>query len=956
MGDKFQKKVNTVTRLACAFMVLFFAMSLFVPGSIAHADGYESWIRGTTQHPGTSTTGISKVDVEDEADVNSAADDAEPNTITKILAEGVGYIGTALRKGFQGNGQIDASITGIIMGHIVNGKSIFVFDLTDENVWGKVGATLYVAIRAIAIVVLFVAVTAQVVVPLWQGNSRGGAIVKNALLTFVLGIFIITVMPLIVDWVCTVRDELGVVLYDSVKKVLPAGKTISYTNPITGATRVSKVDQSLGNTIEGMYYDVYTSQPNIVNAILYLVVCALPLAFIISYCKLAVIQTVMFGLFPLFAFVGTMDKGETIKKWLVTFVTNALVPCLDMVLIFLPSLVLTKIMESGAIEPTNLIILIILVVILFGIVPVRNMILGLFGNGGNWGLEKGHTLGGMLAAAAGVAAGAIMGAKGMIDDYKKGTEGASKEDLSNAQAAEKNLGDEVNPKATEDTAEKSDSKGLPGSDSSDSEQNERDVQEQGTAENGGSEESESDGTHQETSNEITSDEADIERMQADNEAIDNAEANAETSVENTTNSYGNDVDVNAGDTSDASGGQSDNYSSDDLVDKLSVDREDMEKLADTDNGGNNLAKEINENSYVDKKNGIDHSNFNMSRAANLQSMENMSGAIKDIDKQNAALNKAVASSQADMNNARKELNNLYKESGIRRDENGNFDKRDIEARRSSDKEFAAKADGHINAINTARDKIDDTKAQIASNNADKAVLQSEIGRRQDVEKSYASRYAETGRTGQTFSSVADLNNQLKKEERARNIVNFSNYKDEQFKGVLSDSQRIQFQREAAKREASGKLVEGVARVATVAATVPLALASGDSGTAMHMLHTAASKEVAKATVATASGVASGVGRVASGVGRVAQRAGDSYQSLDSSNVNYMMNAYNRKEPKLRATGRVVGGGTEDKVPTPQNRSDTGVDTTTYENRHSRREDSGVRTEKFLGEQGDDNKE
>ena len=193
----FQKKARIIDRIATIFAVLFVVATLVMPGSMASAGEYESWIRGTTQHPGssTTTTTISGGAVETDTDADAAAEDAEPNTITKILAEGVGYIGTALRKGFQGNGAIDASVTGIIMGHIVNGKSYFVFDLTDNNKWGVVGATLYVALRAIMIVMLFVAVSAQVIAPMWKGDSRGGALVKNALLTFVAGIFIITVMP-----------------------------------------------------------------------------------------------------------------------------------------------------------------------------------------------------------------------------------------------------------------------------------------------------------------------------------------------------------------------------------------------------------------------------------------------------------------------------------------------------------------------------------------------------------------------------------------------------------------------------------------------------------------------------------------------------------------------------------------------------------------------------------------
>lgn len=962
----FTKRFPKIEKKFILIVILFLVISLFMPGNISFAkdtkEGYKSWITGTTANDGSNPLNPTKVETEDVGEVNAAADDDTPNTITKILAEGVGYIGTKIRKGFMGNGSIDASITGIIMGHIVNGKSFFVFDLTDENIWGKVGAIMYVAVRAIMLVILFVAVSAQVIAPLWKGDSRGGALVKSALLTFTIGVLIITVMPLVVDWVCVVRDELGVVLYKAVNTNIPQGnQTISFTNPKTGVTVSKAVDQGLANTIEGIYYEVYTSQPNIVNAFLYLIVCFLPLAYIINYIKLAIIQTVMFGLFPLFAFVGTMDKGETIKKWCVTFITNALVPCIDMTLILIPSLLLSSIMEGSGIESTNLIIMIILVVCLFAVVPVRNQILGLFGNGGGWGLEKGHTLGGMLASVAGAAAGAIMGAKGIYDNYKESTQGASDSQLSEAEGRD-NLSENLSGKVNEGVRSSEDGTDN-GEASGDTKEQSDGAMDSGAGESGSGESSENEDENDEKVHEITQEEGDIANM---GEESGGDTGNIETEGGGTDSvtaamAVGNEL---AGGPSGAESdtGSSENKedrenSTDKLINDLSVTGSDLSKEAE-DTTKDSLAKEISQNSYkaTGKGETADHKNFNLNRAANLQSIENMNGAIKNIDQKNADLNRENAKLTKQMSADRQELNKLYAANGLKRDENGNFNKKDVEELKASNQSFRMQANAITDRINVSRDKIEGNKNIINSGNADKAALQTEVSRRKDIEQQYASRYAQAGRTGATFNTVADFSNQLKQEDRARKIVNFSNYKNPEYNGVLSDAQRIQFQREAAKKEALGKIGRGAGIAALGVAAMPIALASGDVNTAGQIMRTV--PRVTDGIGAGASLGMVGATRVATTAVAGINQASRAHAAMDAQMVNSF-------SATLRyQTGRVRNGGdistpepqVESPSPTPQekkpskeNRRDAGYDD--YERRQSRFEGSEQRTEKIIENQG-----
>ena len=924
-----KKKWLIMERFLTAFFILAFISTLLAPRYTAKAAGegedvgYSSWLRGTIyDHSNTVTAPATYSD-----DAESANEDNDPNPVTKMIAEWVGGIGTDIRKGFKGKNNIDASITGIIMGNIVNGKSYFVFELTDGNVWGTIGAIFYVAFRAIMLVMLFIAALWQVIVPLWKGDSRGGALVKNALITFTLGILIITIMPLIVDWLTIVRDKLSVLIYKAVEEiegVWAPGKDLSYTNPLTGAIHTVTVDKSLGNSIETIYYERYLAQPNMANALLYLIICLLPLSYMFNYIKIALIETVLFGLFPVFAFMGTMDKGESTKSWIITFATNLMIPCIDMALIFVPSLLLSKMIDDS-LDTNSLIILFILLISLFSVIPVRNKLLSLFGS--KWGgIENGTTLGGVLAGAAGAVMGAALGAKHIYDDYKSKTDGsgASRGDLKEAEEKDKlessdSASDGINKKSQEniesadsksdgeDKADKGDitgggaeSGGGEGGSKSEEMGDGEEVREGGTPSEGDAPESEivagesgpggESTPESETEQENPSDEdpggpsekpLDTEDIPSGDNNTPAEEANegmfddekaaaaatvtatgaaaaVNTPAEEANEGMSDDEKAAAAATVAATGaaataasmaghgdgegrasGLSDGEHDDKkLIDSLSVSADDFKKEAVKDGS---LASQINSNSYVSKK--ADHRDFNANRAANLQSMDNMNNAIQKIDKanssmnyENARLNHENREYAKDIKSAQKDLNALYDSKGISKDSEGKYNKEEIAQLKKSDTDFAEQ----VNALESTKknaaenieknkDKIEENKDAMALNQADKQVLQSEVSRRKDVESEFAQRYGATGRTDKTFSSASELADQLKQEERARNVVNFSNYKDKKFDGVLSDSQRIQLQRQAAQREALGKLAMGAAVAGAHGAMAPVYGAMAASG-------------------------------------------------------------------------------------------------------------------------------
>lgn len=939
-----KKKWLVMERFLTVFFILAFISTLLAPRYTAKAAGkgenvgYNSWLRGTIyDHSDTVNAPATYSD-----DAESANEDNTPNVVTKIIAEWIGGIGTDIRKGFKGKNNIDASITGIIMGNIVNGgKSYFVFELTDGNVWGTIGAIFYVAFRAIMLVMLFIAALWQVIVPLWKGDSRGGALVKNALITFILGILIITIMPLVVDWLTVVRDKFSVLIYKEVERIeglwLP-GKDLSFENPLTGTIRTVTVDKSLGNSIETIYYERYLAQPSMANAILYLTICLLPLSYMFNYIKIALIETVLFGLFPVFAFMGTMDKGESTKSWIVTFTTNLMIPCIDMALIFVPSLLLSKMIDEE-LDTNSLLILFILLISLFSVIPVRNKLLSLFGS--KWGgIENGTTLGGVLAGAAGAFMGAALGAKNIIDDYKSKTDdaGASKDDLNEAKEREKLEGsdftsDGINKKSQEniesadsksdgeDKADKGDitgggaeSGGSEGGNKSEDMGDGEETREGGTPSGGdapegeivagesgpgGESKPESETEQQSPSDEnpggpsespldkedIPSGDNNTPSEEANEGMSDDEKAATAATVAATGAAAAAASMAGHGDGEGGASGLSEGEHDDKkLIDSLSVSADDFKKETAKDGS---LASQINSNSYVSKK--ADHRDFNANRAANLQSMDNMNNAIQKIDKtnssmnmENARLNHENREYAKDIKTAQKDLNALYDSKGISKDSEGKYDKDEIAQLKKNDADFAEQ----VNALESTKknaaenieknkDKIEENKDAMALNQADKQVLQSEVSRRKDVESEFAKRYGATGRTDKTFGSASELADQLKQEERARNVVNFSNYKDKKFDGVLSDAQRIQLQRQAALREAVGKVaMKGVGVGVAHAAMAPVygaMAASGDTAGARQAIGT-----MAKATHDIPE-VAAGAGKFANDivVKPMRKQAGDS---------------------------------------------------------------------------------
>ncbi len=378
------------------FIILIFSLSLFLATRVYATGNYGSWVRGTTEY--TNAVGESSVEAvsADAISAENAPVDDDPNPIEKFFAGLVVSLGSSIRKALKAGG-IDASTTGIIMGKITNGVSYFVFDLSDENLWGIIGSYIFVFFRNLAFSLIFIFITVRIGKNLIFGGDRGLADMKDAIYTFILFILLLYLMPQVVDWVCEARDLASIKLFNFVSGLIPD----------SGSTLAESV------SLEETYYNLYGADDGhrtLLNAAIYLGVCIIPFFYLISYLGIAFTQTVLFGFFPLVLVLSTQDK-KAITTWCTVVFTNCLIPMIDMLLILLPGLMLSLIgAASGSEEFDKSILKAIITMTMFMLImPSRNKILSALGN--NFSGVKGGFGIGALAGMGALAAKALAGMK-----------------------------------------------------------------------------------------------------------------------------------------------------------------------------------------------------------------------------------------------------------------------------------------------------------------------------------------------------------------------------------------------------------------------------------------------------------------------------------------------------------------------------------------------------------------
>ena len=418
---------SKLNRLILACMVVFIMVMALSPLRASAS----SWVRGSTSYENAESLNETTLGALDEEEAKAAGelnDNNEPSPAEKMFASLFAGIGTGITKALKGD-TVDASTTGIIAGSITkgDGKYYFVFDLREGNLYGIIGATVYVALRAMVLLILFIFVSWDIVQTLITGKPEGFAALKQNIYQMIVSLIILYLMPNFVDWLCTARDSISILLFNSI-------------SDNSGAT------SGLSAVIESTYLEAYEANPTFINAIIYLGICCIPLTFLVSYVRVAVTQTILFGTFPIFCVLGARDK-KLISSWSNVVFTNIFVPTLDLSLILLPQLFIEKIGFSNGVLKA------IFVFVLFtSIVPIRNQILQLLGNGFGVGADR---------SLIGIGMRALSGAKelsGLLRGGDKGQGGSNEnESPEMAEAKDKSMRDYMSDKLNKEVESKPES-------------------------------------------------------------------------------------------------------------------------------------------------------------------------------------------------------------------------------------------------------------------------------------------------------------------------------------------------------------------------------------------------------------------------------------------------------------------------------------------------------------------
>lgn len=310
-------------------------------------------------------------------------EDEKPSAVEKYIAKPIGNGAWTLYK-WMYKWDIDLTIDGLVYGRMASsykGTADFThFGLENNNPYGIVGATAYYVLRRIFLGVLPIALIIMLIVQLFRNTNRGRAQLKDMATSFLLVIALMFAFPYALNFVIYVRDV--------VLKATSVGMTTIFKG-------VGFNEFSVGGSIIGMLYSVYSSSKTLLNALLLAAGVGSGFFYFATYVKAAVLITGCFAILPLILFISIWNK-KLLKDWWNIFFPNMCVPLIDLILLQIPTIVLLVYRKVGG--SGSIVIGILLMVIMWISITIRDRIvklLGFDGFGGRNGL--GLLAGAMMA-------------------------------------------------------------------------------------------------------------------------------------------------------------------------------------------------------------------------------------------------------------------------------------------------------------------------------------------------------------------------------------------------------------------------------------------------------------------------------------------------------------------------------------------------------------------------------
>lgn len=332
--------------------LLFLAITLcLAPCFPLHAEAYGSWIQDSEAYKDF----YDSVSPAPETPTDSTVE--EEGFLSQQIGNFIHFIGTLLRNILQDD-SINLSIDGIILGRMaqpavksgVEPVSFTSFELTENNIYGVIGSTVYVIFRSAAYSGLFLYFLWLVATQMWERGSKARESFKMSLGGILLAFIMLYALPNITDLCTFLRD---VMAYSVVTGIAHGGSLID------------------------LMADAYASDRSIITGTLFTAMAGASFFYLKDYISIAVQQMALFGLSPVFFTVGVRKK-KVLSDWGSLFFTNMFTPVIDAVFLIAPYMAVTITRDVLGISNTGVNIIIIFTV--WSARASRNAVLKAFGS------------------------------------------------------------------------------------------------------------------------------------------------------------------------------------------------------------------------------------------------------------------------------------------------------------------------------------------------------------------------------------------------------------------------------------------------------------------------------------------------------------------------------------------------------------------------------------------------
>lgn len=412
-----KKIIALVTKIAILSLILVF----FSPTTenIAQASSYSSWVQGTDAYK-EFYENASLV----EREVTEKADPGDESFLVQQLGNLIYWLGAKAQSALD-SGTINLTIDGVVFGKLAqpSGISYTSFDLSEGNIYGIIGATLYTVFRGLSFsgfVIVFLILLAKSLI---SSSVKAKEDLKQGIYLIIINFALVYIMPLAADLVIFLRDQL---MYKIASLMLGDGTSI------------------LDSMIK-----MYESDPSLVRAIVYLATVGATIIYIKDYISIAIQQTLLFGFFCVFSLLGTQKK-KFLADWASMFFSNMLIPLLDIVCLLLPFMAIDVLTPTGG--KMSFAGAIIVMFMIWSARTSRSQLMRLFGN--MTGTPVGRGMGG-LAVLGMQAVGNMVRMAAATGNPGNVFKGRTNEDSFNAWneevARQKDTADEMNRQAGEIT-------------------------------------------------------------------------------------------------------------------------------------------------------------------------------------------------------------------------------------------------------------------------------------------------------------------------------------------------------------------------------------------------------------------------------------------------------------------------------------------------------------------------